>query len=207
MAKLRLLRMDGTQGNEIELPAAFEVEASSHVLYEAVKVYRKNQRQGTAKAKRRGEVSGGGRKPYKQKGTGNARAGSNTSPIWVRGGKAHGPEPREYRTGLNRKTRRKALRMALGLKAREGNLKVVEALEISEPKTKTMVDILHKVGATGTALLVLENDNPNVLLSGRNLEKLSVVAPNEMNVFDVMRCEQLLFTQKSLRQLAEVLKI
>jgi len=148
--KITIISKDGKNGKEIELPKLFETKINEHLLYEAVKCYLANQRQGNSQTKTRAEVSGGGRKPWKQKGTGRARAGSNTSPVWKRGSKAHGPEPRLYKTNLNRIARRKALHMALSVRASEGGLQVLDALEVATPKTKEIVTVLHNLGADKT---------------------------------------------------------
>ncbi len=205
MATIRTTLVDGSNGKQIDLPAVFETKGNGHVLYEAVKSHLANQRQGTAKTKTRAETSGGGKKPWRQKGTGRARSGSNTSPIWVRGGKAHGAVPRDYRTGLNRKVKRSALQMALSLAASEGRLKVLDALEIAEAKTKRMVEILEKIGAAQSkSLLVLEPPDAKILQAGRNVSLLCIKPVNELNAYDILNCEHLVLTQKSLARIAEV---
>lgn len=205
MAKINMLQTDGSRGKEIDLPSIFETKVNDHLLYEAVKCYLANQRQGTAKTKTRAEASGGGKKPWRQKGTGHARSGSNTSPIWVRGGKAHGAVPRDYRTSLNRKVRRSALQMALSLKASEGQIKIFESFEVAEPKTKNVVEILGKIGASkAKSLLVLDQPNPKTLRAGRNVACLCIIQVNELSAYDILNCDNLLLTQKSLARIAEV---
>src|SRR5262245_18161126 len=139
MATAKAFSAQGEAKGSVELPASlFDQQVNEHLLYLAVRRYLVNQRQGTSKVKSRVEVSGGGRKPWKQKGTGRARSGSNTSPVWVGGGRAHGPEPRDYRVELPKKQRRLALTSALSLKAREAKVAVLDDLSMSEPKAKTV---------------------------------------------------------------------
>jgi large subunit ribosomal protein L4 len=167
--------------------------------------YLANQRQGTAKTKGRSEVSGGGKKPWKQKGTGRARAGSNTSPVWARGGKAHGTQPRDYRQGITRKMRRKALLCAYSVRASEEKIGVVSGLSIEQTKTKTVADLLNKIGVfgdgkkyCGKTLFVVSGDNRNVYLSSRNLKDVDVKAVGDVNAYDVVRATNIIFADEKL---------
>ena len=198
---------DGSAVSDIALPDIFAVKVNGHLLYESVKCYRANQRQGTAKTKRRGEVSGGGIKPWKQKGTGRARSGSNTSSIWVRGGKAHGPNPHLYKTAFNKKARKQSLIMALASKASTGGLKLIEAFSIDEPKTKKIVAVLEKMGVLESSnLVVLDQLNKNALLAARNIKDLAVKQVKDLSAYDVLNCKQVILTKKSLDFLQKAFK-
>lgn len=205
MASAMKHKPDGTPGTESELPEIFSRSVNPHLLYEAVKCHLANQRQGTAKTKSRTEVSGGGEKPFRQKGTGRARAGSNTSPIWVRGGKAHGARPRSYQTSLNRKARRHALAMALSDKASQKGVSVIEEISLSAPKTKEVASILKEMGIQKeSVLLVIEDEKgTDVRRAGRNISRLRIMPIRELNAYEVLRCGRLVLTQKSVEHLAE----
>jgi large subunit ribosomal protein L4 len=195
-----LYSTDGSVKGTVELPASvFGVEPNEALLHTVVNGYLANKRQGTAKTKGRSEVSGGGRKPFKQKGTGRARAGSNTSPIWVRGGKAHGTNPRDYRQGIAKQVRRKALLCAYSIRAAEENISVLEELKLDAPKTSTVVDILGNVGVTDArTLLILPADAPNVYLSSRNIKNVTVRAVSDVNALDVLRSKNILFVTEDI---------
>lgn len=203
---VKTYKSDGALGNEIKLPEIFDEKPNSHLLYEAVKCFLANQRQGTSKTKGRDEVSGGGIKPWRQKGTGRARSGSNTSPVWKRGGKAHGPDPRDYRTAFNKKARRKALVMAISSKVQGGEIKILESLEISEPKTKNICTLLNNIGSSVNVknLLVLDGINNKILLAGRNVKDLNIKQLKELNAYDIISCKELIITKDSLLKIAEV---
>lgn len=202
--KLTVYTAAGVAGKEIDIPKALNVPSNGHAIYEAIKNFCANQRQGTHKTKTRAEVSGGGIKPWRQKGTGRARSGSNTSPIWVRGGKAHGPKVHLYKTGFNKKTRKSTLLMALSEKAQTGELKILEAVQIEEPKTKKMVEFLKNMQVNQRKnLLVLDEPNKNVLLSGRNVKDLEIKQINEISTYDVLNCNLVLMTQKSMDRLIQ----
>jgi large subunit ribosomal protein L4 len=203
--KLQIVGSDGSKGKEIDLPAFFETTINEHLLYEAVKCFLANQRQGTAKSKGRSEVSGGGVKPWRQKGTGRARSGSNTSPIWKRGGKAHGPQPHLYKTSFNKKARKKAITIALSLKAGEGNVTIIDAIELQDAKTKSMVQILKNIGIEKQKSLLVLNQSPAAALrAGRNIKFLKIKPVHEITVYDVMNCQKLIFTKESLDKVIEV---
>jgi large subunit ribosomal protein L4 len=204
--KAKVYRQDGKIKGEIELPpSVFAVEVREHLLYQAVKGYLANRRQGTSKTKGRSEVSGGGRKPWRQKGTGRARAGSNTSPVWVRGGKAHGPDTRDYTTRLPRTMRRQALRGALSSRAHEGKIMVVDALVCEPPKTKTIAQLLNALSLAGSRnLLVLDKNATGVYRAGRNIKDLDIKPLSEINACDVLNSENIIFGGESLiEKLAE----
>jgi large subunit ribosomal protein L4 len=199
--KAKLYQQDGKIKGEITLPdSVFAAEVKDQVLYQVLKGYLANRRQGTAKTKRRGEVSGGGRKPWKQKGTGRARAGSNTSPVWARGGKAHGPEPRDYTTHLPKALRRIALTSALSSRAKDEKIMVVESLSCAEVKTKLMVSFLDAIALNGSKnlLIVDPKTNKNVYLAGRNIKNLDIKPLSEINAYDVLNNENIVFGDQSL---------
>ncbi len=200
MMNAKLYSADGSAKGTVELPASvFGVEPNEALLHTVVNGYLANQRQGTAKTKGRSEVSGGGRKPFRQKGTGRARAGSNTSPIWVRGGKAHGTNPRDYRQAISKQVRRKALLCAYSVRATEENVSVLESLKIDAPKTSEVVEILGNVGVIGEkTLLVIPADAPNVYLSSRNIKNVTVRAVSDVNALDVLRAKNILFVTEEI---------
>jgi large subunit ribosomal protein L4 len=176
-----------------------------HLLWLSVKRHLGNQRQGTAKVKGRGEVSGGGRKPWRQKGTGRARSGSNTSPLWPGGGRAFGPEPRDYRTELPRKQRRAALAAALSQKAADQAVSVLESLTLEAPQTKRMAAVLKALGLYDKrTLLVLGEADANVVKSCRNLRNLRTTMAHQINAYELLDCEQVLLTAGGLKRVQEV---
>jgi large subunit ribosomal protein L4 len=197
---------DGSEKGTAALPDdLFAQQVHEHVLWLSVKRQLGNQRQGTAKVKTRGEVSGGGRKPWRQKGTGRARSGSNTSPLWPGGGRAFGPKPRGYRTDLPKAQRRRALLSALSLKAGENAVAVLESLSFAEPKTREMAATLEKLGLSDKrTLLVLRSADENVVRSCRNLPNLRTTLADQVNPYDLMNCEMLLLTRDSLERMKEV---
>ncbi len=204
MAKAKLYALDGTYKSETELPGEyFEQEINEHVMFLAVKAYLANQRQGNHKTKTRSEVSGGGKKPWKQKGTGRARQGSNTAPNFARGGKAHGPAPRLYKQDLNAKVRRKALKSALSLKAKENSIHIFENLLMQAPKTKDLVKVLQKAALSGqkNLILVTESDK-NLLLAARNIPDIRVERVQDMNTYEVLHATNAIFTDAAIKALA-----
>ncbi len=205
MAKAKLFAADGSAKGEMDLPSShFEQEISEAIMHQAVEAFLANQRQGTAKTKGRSEVSGGGKKPWKQKGTGRARSGSNTSPIWVRGGKAHGPQPRSYHKDLNRKVRRKAFLSALSLKASENSVFVFEALGVETPKTKLLSEILKKAALSGGKNLILVNEpDGNLILAARNIPDMSVVRVQDVNTYALLNAANVIFTDAAIKALGD----
>lgn len=203
MAKAKLYTADGSYKEDLDLSEAyFDAEVSNGCVYLTVKAYLANQRQGTSKAKSRSEVSGSGAKPWKQKGTGRARAGSNKSPIWVRGGKAHGPKPRSYTQKVNKKVKQKALLSALTLKAQESSVHVFETLSYDAPKTAAFKGIMEKaqIAAQKNLYLVHESD-VNALASASNLPWATVMRVQDVNTYALLRASNIVFSQSSLNQL------
>jgi large subunit ribosomal protein L4 len=193
--KVKVYTQDGKVKGEIELPASvFAAEMKGHLLYQVIKGYRANQRQGTSKTKGRSEVSGGGRKPWKQKGTGRARAGSNTSPVWSRGGKAHGPDPRDYTTHLTKRMRKQALVAALSSRAKDEKIMVVDAISCDPPKTKTMVQFLNALSLYGSRnLLIVETNGTGIYRAGRNIRNLYIKPLSEITAYDIVSNENIIF--------------
>ncbi len=182
----------------------FGIRPNEHVVYEAVKAHLANQRQGNACTKTRSEVRGGRRKPWKQKGTGRARAGSNNSPVWVHGGRAHGPKPRDYRMEIPKKIRRLALRSALSDRAREGRVLVVETLAVGEGKTRAVVAFLKASELAGkSCLMVVGAYDEKVFRATRNVPRLETRVWDELNAHDVVRSEWLVLTKDAVSAMAE----
>lgn len=189
----------------VDLPdEVFGCKPHGSLVHEAVVMQRACDRQGTASTLRRGEVSGSGKKPWKQKHTGRARAGSLRSPVWRHGGTVFGPKPRSYAFGMPRKKYRAALQSVLSAKVSEGNVVVVSDLSIAEAKTKLLANLLAQLGISGTALLVVADQNSHVVQAGKNLSKLTVLRPEELNVYDVLRCHFLVIPQAELGRVKEV---
>ena len=199
--------IDGSEKGVSALPdELFGQPVHEHLLWLSIKRHLGNQRQGTSKVKTRGEVSGGGRKPFRQKGTGRARQGSNTSPLMPGGGRAFGPVPRDHRTELPKKQRRAALISALSQKAGENAVAVVDDLAFSEPKTRQMADVLKALGLNGKrTLLVLGGAaDENLLKSCRNLANLRLVAAHQLNAYELLHAEHVLMTADGLKRVQEV---
>jgi len=197
--KLEVYKTDGTKSGEtVDLSKdIFEIEPNDHVIYLAVKTYLANQRQGTHKSKERGEVNGGGKKPWKQKGRGGARAGTTRSPLWVGGGSIFGPKPHSYRKKINKKVNALARKSALSYKAKANQIVVVEDFNFDAPKTKNFIDILSKLQLKGKKALLLTNGTQeNVYKSGRNIEKVNVLEANKASAYDLLN-NQVLVLQKS----------
>ena len=206
MAKVQVLNFKGEKVKEITLKdSVWNIEINEPVMHDAIVLARASLRQGTASTKTRSEVSGGGRKPYKQKGTGNARQGSTRSPQWPGGGIDFGPKPRKYDKKQNRKERRLALKSALSSKLRDNELVVVESLNLENNKTKTFNEMLKNVKVNGKALVVFADDNENLFLASRNNNKVAVVAFDEINVLDLVATDYLLIDESSVKKIEEVL--
>lgn len=189
----------------VELPnEVFGCKPHGPLVHEAVVMQRACDRQGTASTLRRGEVSGSGKKPWKQKHTGRARAGSLRSPVWRHGGTVFGPKPRSYAFVMPKKKYRAALQSALSAKLSEGNVIVVSELEIAEAKTKLLANVLAQLGISGSALLVIADPASNVVQAGKNLPNVTVLRPEELNVYDVLRCNSLVIPQGDLERVKEV---
>lgn len=205
MAEMKVLDMSGAQVGTIELnDAIFAVEVNEAVIHAAVRMYLLNQRQGTQSTLTRTEVSGGGKKPWRQKGTGRARQGSTRAPQWTHGGVALGPKPRSYRTTMNKQTRQLAMKGALSGKVAGGEFVVVDAITASEYKTKTMVNMLHAVGAEGKTLVVLAEKNDMVFRSLSNIDGVKIAYVNTLNVYDVLNCNKVVMARGAVEQLTEV---
>jgi len=173
-------------------------------MAQAVRVYLANQRRGTANTKGRGDVSGGGKKPWRQKGTGRARQGSTRSPIWTKGGVAHGPHPRDWSLKLSKNMRRQALFSALSARVNEENLLVLENLNLDGIKTKVLVEILKKLPLKGKTLLILPEKNNQIYLSGRNIDKFEIAIAKDLNPYLVLRSKSLLVLESSLSAIEKV---
>ena len=206
MYKVQVLDNSGKKVKEINAPQeVFSTPANEHLLYETVVNYRANQRRGTASTKTRSMVRGGGRKPWRQKGTGRARAGSTRSPLWRSGGITFGPQPRDYGYKMPKKAKRSALKSALALKLSEEQLLILEKLDFQEPKTKEGAKLLEALKLP-SALIVDQADNRNLILSLRNLPKVKVVDYNQVNVYDILCYQGLVFSQRAFDSLMEKLK-
>ena len=191
MANVSVYNIEGKEVGSIELnDAVFGVEVNEHLVHMAVVNQLANNRQGTQSAKTRSEVSGGGRKPWRQKGTGHARQGSTRSPQWTGGGVVFAPKPRDYSFKMNKKEKRAALCSALSSKVAESQIIVLDEFKLDEIKTKKFVEVMNNLKAS-KALVVLEGENKNVVLSGRNIPTVKVTATNEINTYDVLKYETL----------------
>jgi len=192
--------------DSLELPGAvFGAPLKSHVLHEVVRMQLAKRRQGTSDTKGRSDVSGGGKKPWKQKGTGRARAGTTRSPLWRHGGTTFGPHPRDYGFQVPKAVRRQALCGALTAKAQAGAIRVLESLGLEKPSTKAMRILLQGVGATGKALLVLPGRDEVVEKSVRNLPEVRLLTVQGLNVYDILRADTLIMTPEGVHTLREVL--
>ncbi|MBO1515359.1 50S ribosomal protein L4 [Metabacillus bambusae] len=206
MPKVALLNQTGSNVGEIELnDSVFGIEPNQHVLFEAVIMQRASLRQGTHKVKNRSEVAGGGRKPWRQKGTGRARQGSIRSPQWRGGGVVFGPTPRSYSYKLPKKVRRLAIKSALSSKVIDNSIVVLEDLALNAPKTKEMAAVLKGLSVERKALIVTADNNENVALSARNIPNVTVVTANGVNVLDVLNHDKLIMTKAAVQKVEEVL--
>ena len=197
--KLDVLKIDGkSSGKKLDLSdEIFGIEPNDHVIYLAVKSYLANQRQGTSKTKERSEVRGGGKKPWKQKGRGGARAGTTRSPLWVGGGTIFGPRPRNYRQDVSKKVKRLARKSALSYKVKDEQLILIEDFNFDKPKTKDFADILTALNLTGKKILLLTNGNQEVVYkSGRNIPKTKILEASKASTYDILN-NQILVIQES----------
>jgi len=202
----KLFGSDGSEKGSTALPdALFGQQVHEHLLWLSTKRHLGDQRQGTAKVKTKGEVSGGGKKPFKQKGSGRARQGSNTSPLMPGGGRSFGPKPRDYRTEMPKKQRRAALASALSMRASENAVTVLESLAFTEAKTRQMAELLRTLGLYDKrTLLVLDQADPNVVKSCRNLKNLRTTMAHQLNPYDLLEAEAVLMTAGGLAKVSEV---
>lgn len=206
MPKITLYNMKGQAVGEVDLnDMVFGVEVNKAVLHDAVVMQLASRRQGTAATKTRAMVSGGGRKPWRQKGTGRARAGSTRSPIWRHGGVAFGPQPRSYKYSLPRKVRRLAMKSALSDKVNGGNLIVVDELSFAKPRTKEMINVLKALLVDTRALVVTAENNENVYLSARNIAGVTPITASGLNVYDLLYHDKLVITKDAVAKVEEVL--
>jgi large subunit ribosomal protein L4 len=202
---LPVLTRAGQKKGEVTLPAGlFGIEPNEHVMYEAVKTYLTNQRVGTVSRKTRAEVSGGGRKPWRQKHTGRARAGSNTVPTWVGGGLAFAPKPKDHRAKLPKKVKRLALLSALSSKAAAGEIRVIEELALPKVSTKDVAGTLKAAGATGKVLLVVRAADEKLLMSTRNIARLVVLEARELTAYHLLWADRVVLTEEALKAVEEV---
>jgi len=205
MPKVNVYNMLGEQTGEIELAEdVFGVEINQHVLYEVVKNQLANRRQGTQSVKTRSEVRGGGRKPWRQKGTGRARHGSIRSPLWVGGGVAFAPKPRDYSYKVPRKVKRLAIKSALSSKVLSDELIVLDELIMEEPKTKEMAEVLANIKAGKKALIVMNDNDINVIKSARNIPNIQTIFIDNLNVYDILNSDTLIITKEGIRKVEEV---
>ena len=204
MANVSVYNIEGKEVGSIELnDAVFGVEVNEHLVHMAVVNQLANNRQGTQSAKTRSEVSGGGRKPWRQKGTGHARQGSTRAPQWTGGGIVFAPKPRDYSFKMNKKEKRIALLSALSSKVAESKIVVLDEFKLDEIKTKKFVEVMNNLKVEN-ALVVLEGENKNVVLSGRNIPSVKVTATNEINTYDVLKYTTLVVTKDAVEKLEEV---
>jgi len=197
--ELKVYKLDGSEsGQTVSLPSeVFEIEPNQHLIYQAVRTYLSNKRQGTHKTKERNEVRGGGKKPFRQKGTGNARRGTNRSPLMVGGGTIFGPRPHTYKLKIPRKAARLARKSALSMKAKGNEIMVIEDFTFEAPKTKDLFNILKSFKIENTkTLLLLSVKNDNLYRSGRNIEKLNVMISDKAATYDLLN-NKLILLQKS----------
>ena len=205
MATVKVLNMAGQQVGEVELNAAiFGIEPNMSVVHDVVKNHLANCRQGTQSALTRAEVSGGGKKPWRQKGTGHARQGSTRAPQWTHGGIVFAPKPRDYSYTLNKKVKRLAMKSALSAKAQAEEIVVVDAIKMEEIKTKTFKTFLNAIGVCGKALVVTAENDEVVVKSARNISGVSVLFANIINVYDILNAKTLVVDQAALTKIEEV---
>ncbi len=206
MKKIKVYNMEGELVRELDPPEhVFSYPIKKHLIWEAIRSYLDSQRKGTASTKTRGEVSGGGRKPWRQKGLGRARAGSIRSPLWRHGGVTFGPKPRDWSWRLPKKARRNALKSALAAKLADDELFIIDKFELEEPKTKKAAEVLKKLNVDD-ALFVELGENRNLFLSLRNIPKIEVMRPEQLNAYFVLKRKYLIFTERAFNQKMEALK-
>lgn len=206
MPKVALFKQDGSKNGEVELnDSIFGIEPNDNVIFDAVIMQQASRRQGTHAVKNRRAVSGGGKKPWRQKGTGRARQGSIRAPQWVGGGTVFGPQPRSYSYKLPRKVRRLAIKSVLSQKVIDNGLVVVDSLQFDAPKTKEFAQVLANLDVKTKVLVVLENDNEKAALAARNLANVTVIPAKGLNVLDVAKNDKMVITKEALSQVEEVL--
>ncbi len=204
--ELKIINKDGQEtGKTVELSKdIFEIEPNDHAIYMDVKSITANSHQGTHKTKTRTEVRGGGAKPFRQKGTGNARRGSSRSPVMVGGGKIHGPQPHDYTSKINKKVKKLARKSALSYKAKDQQIVVLEDFELNEIKTKNVATMLKSLGLDQVKTLMLTPvKNENILKSGRNIQKLNILEANKASTFNILNCKTLVIQESAVKVLEE----
>ncbi len=207
MKKNNIINLKGEKVSDISLNEnIWGIKPNDAVLYDAITLAQASQRQGTADTKTRSEVSGGGKKPWRQKGTGRARQGSTRAPHWYHGGVVFGPHPRSYGKKMNRKERVLALKSALAYKFADNELIILDELNLNTNKTKDMLQILKDIKAPKKTLIVVDELTDNLILATRNIQKLELLEANEINVLDVIGTDCLVITEKAVKQIEEALK-
>lgn len=205
MPKVALYNVSGQQIGDIELnDDVFGVEVNQHVLYEVVKNQLANKRQGTQSVKTRAEVRGGGRKPWRQKGTGRARQGSIRAPQWTGGGVVFAPKPRDYSYAVPKKVRKLAMKSALSSKVGESKIIVLDELNLTQPKTKDMISILKNVNSGKKALIVMDEKNENVVKSANNIQGVQTTLVNTLSVYDILKYDSFIITKDAVKKVEEV---
>ena len=205
MPKVTIYNISGDQVGEIELSDdIFGIEINENAMYEVVKNQLANKRQGTQSTKTRAEVRGGGRKPWRQKGTGRARVGSSRSPLWIGGGVSFAPKPRDYSYRLPKKIRKLAMKSALTSKVNNDEIIVLDGLNISAPRTKEMVNILNNLNADKKALIVMDEKNDAVIKSARNIPGVKTTSVNTLNVYDILKYDKFIITKDAVQKVEEV---
>ena len=207
MAKVDIINLNGEKVEDLKVnDEIFKANENDVVVKKALDLQLASLRQGTHKTKTRAEVSGGGRKPYKQKGTGNARQGSTRAPHYRHGGVAFGVTPRDYTFKMNKKERVLALRSVLSMKAKENNIKVIDSLTVESLKTKDLKNMLSNLGLNGKTLFITSNDAENLYLASRNLNNVGVLLTSELNVYDMLHADTIVLDEEAVKQIEEVLK-
>ena len=205
MPSVNVVDMKGKKTGTVDLnDAVFGIEPNETVMHQMVVSYLANQRQGTQSALTRAEVSGGGKKPWRQKGTGRARQGSTRAPQWTHGGVVFAPKPRSYSFSVNKKVKRLAMKSALSVKAADSEIIVVDAIALDEFKTKVMVEMLSAIGADGKALIVLPEVDKKVIKSASNIQGVKTAQVNELNVYDILNAEKLVIVKDAVSKIEEV---
>ncbi len=205
MPKIDVYDIKGKKVSDVELAeSVFGIEPNEAIVHSVLVNYLANQRQGTQSTKTRAEVRGGGRKPWRQKGTGRARQGTIRAPQWIKGGIALGPKPRSYKYTVNKKEKRLAIKSILSSKVLEKELTVVDKLELKEIKTKSMVNALAALKVEGKTLIILPDNNKNVVMSARNIEGVKTIPANNINVFDLLKYTNLILPVDTVKKLEEV---
>ncbi len=204
MPSVSMVDQNNKKVKDVELPSLFSADVRPHLLHAAVVNQLANRRAGTAATKNKALVSGGGKKPFKQKGTGRARAGSSRSPLWRHGGTIFGPMPRDYSYALPKKAKRAALVDAIASKVTDNKLILVDSLELAEPKTRLMSTLLENLGVQENAIVLISADNKNLRLASRNIPSVKVLRMDNMNVYDLLKYRYLITTQDTLNAMQEV---